>query len=140
MDQGASSGKGNRNNGFYKSVTDDLVRYAKGFVRYETKSPRYKSLDGKSEESLGEQLRRTGRANRIENYDPPPETFYLIDAFWDAKSYAGELDDPLRREHMADALLDRNERGIILAMDRAFRVELSEVRRKNDEYLASKRK
>jgi len=37
-------------------------------------------------------------------------------------------------------LLDRNEKSIIIAMDRAFRSSLIDERAKNDKYLASKRK
>lgn len=91
-------------------------------------------------ESLGSMLRRTNRSERIDDYTPDPEFNYLIEAFWIAKGYAGELSDPLQREHLSDTLLDRNERGIIFAMDRAFRPALAQERANNDKYLASKRK
>lgn len=89
-------------------------------------------------ESLGSQLRRTGRGHRIDDYNPDPEFLYLIEAFWVAKGYGGDLDEPLRREYLEGTLLDRNERAIILAMDRAFRPALASERAQNDKYLASK--
>jgi hypothetical protein len=85
-------------------------------------------------------LRRTNRSDRIDNYKPDPEFLYLVEEFWHLKMYAGDLETPLQRHHMSDTLLDRNERAIMLAMDRAFRPALSAERAKNDKHLASKRK
>lgn len=85
-------------------------------------------------------MRRTGRADRIDDYQPDPEFEYLIEEFWEAKGYAGDLDKPLQYEHLRHTLLDRNERAIIIATDRVFRNSLTTERAKNDKYLASKQK
>lgn len=81
-----------------------------------------------------------GKQHLIDDYTPSFDCRYLIDEFWKLKSYAGSLEEPLRRDYFKGTLLDRNERDILLKMDSAFRSELADVRRKNDKYVAGKRK
>jgi hypothetical protein len=141
LDSSTGTSKGFGSNGFYKGVTEQLIRYAKGWVKYETESPEYEVQKGSGEyRSLGQVLRETKRAHKIDDYHPSPEHNYLVEEFWTLKGYVGDLDKPIRHEDMSHTLLDRNERYIMLATDRAFRSALSETRRKNDKYLAGKYK
>jgi len=118
-----------------------MIRYARGWVKYETTNPRCLVNQATGEyESLGSQLRRTGRSERIEDYEPDAEFNYLVDKFWECKGYAGDVDTPLQHCHFAETLLDRNERAIILATDRAFRSALIDERAKNDKYMSRQRK
>lgn len=63
-------------------------------------------------------MTRGGQAHKIKEYHPSPLNNYLVESYWDLK--CGDLDYRIRPSDTKDTLLDRNERGIILAMDKAF--------------------
>lgn len=115
-----------------------MVGYAIGWVKYETTSSFEKQKGSGEYWTTREVYERSGKD--VPDYEPSIENQYLTSEFWQLKSYAGSIEDPLRREYFSGTLLDRNERAIILAMDAAFRSELTKVRHKNDKILASRNK
>jgi len=86
---------------------------------------------------------KTGREYRIDDYFPPVEYQYLIDAFWKIRSFCLQ-DEPMKpglvREYCLDrgVLLNRDERGILYRTDAEFRAALNKKRRDNDRYMARK--
>jgi len=138
VDQATGSCKGAASHGFYNGVADQLVRYAKGWVKYNYVSPRYKTRDGKGNESLSAQMKRTGRADRIKPYDPEPELTYLVDAFWECK--AGHAMEDINFSIAPHLLLDARERAILRKADIAFKHALENEQAKDTEHTMSKGK
>ena len=110
-------------------------------MKYETQNANYERT-AKSGDfmTMREAMERGGSAHKIEDYSVSPEIKYIVDEFWELKGYVGSADTPIQHHHFSHSLLDRNERGIILKMDKAFRAALSDTRQRNDKILASKRK
>lgn len=71
-------------------------------------------------------MTRGGQSSRIPDYTPSPEFNYLIEEYWELK--CGDIDYRIHRNDLRDTLLDRNERGIIIKMDRAFLAALAKER------------
>lgn len=69
-----------------------------------------------------------GQANKIPDYSVEKIHDRLVNAFWELK--CGDIDYRIRHDDFRHVLLDRNERSIIIAMDRAFLSTVSEERQK----------
>jgi hypothetical protein len=76
--------------------------------------------------TLREAMERGGQSSRIPDYHPDPEFDYLVREYWELK--CGDIDYRIHRNDLRDTLLDRNERGIILKMDRALLAVLAKER------------
>lgn len=63
-------------------------------------------------------MTRGGQLSKIPDYQPEYLYQYLVDEYWNLK--CGDIDYRIMPRDLKDTLLDRNERGIILKMDRAF--------------------
>jgi hypothetical protein len=81
--------------------------------------------------SLRERYTLAGAAHRIPSNHVDDEYWYLINWFWDLRSYIGEYDKPLTPDKIIDWLPDkypsRDECATLLAMDRAYRVEMGKT-------------
>jgi hypothetical protein len=147
VDQVASPAKGNRNYGFYQSVTDDLIRYAKGWVKYETENPRYELQRGTGQYLTTRQaFERAGQESKIDDYEPKGFSAGFVPIFWKLKSLCEGPSDPIKPAELKDycdcqgVLLNRQDRAIIYSMDAEFRAALAKQRVDNDKFMASKNK
>lgn len=71
-------------------------------------------------------MTRGGQSDKIPDYIPEAIYSYLVDEYWQIK--CGDIDYRIMPRDLRDTLLDRNERGIILKMDRAFLASIGEYR------------
>jgi hypothetical protein len=91
-------------------------------------------------------LENTGRASRIEEYEPDYTCQHIVAAFWELKSLLSDITEPIPPQtvstYIADQglLLNRQERAILYQMDSAFRGALNKQRAENDRFLAEKAK
>jgi hypothetical protein len=92
---------------------------------------------------MRQMLENTGRADRIDDYQPDPVYSYLIDAFWRVRQFCGS-DDPVNPSMLSQfckdqgVLLNRQERDIIYRMDAEFRGALAKQRRDNERQAQNK--
>ncbi len=71
-------------------------------------------------------MKRGGQSDKIPDYQPEYLYQYLVSQYWDLK--CGDIDYRIMPNDLKDTLLDRNERGIILKMDRAFLAAIAKER------------
>lgn len=145
MDQDAGSAKGCFHHGFYKSVTDECVRYANRWVYWETQTTR-EGTKGKGDYlTMRELAEKSGRANKIDDYSVSWAGREYVDVFWNARRGIDNK-TPISPRILADycndsgVLLDRHERDIIYRMDSAFRSAMEARRAENEKALMAKAK
>jgi hypothetical protein len=125
LDTSTGIEQGDCHNGFYKGVADQLSRYARGWVKYETENLKYEFRKGSGEYmTLRQMLEKTKRGHLVDEYEPDPQFMYLVDLFWRVRQFCGQ-DDPVSPHVL---------RAIIYQMDAEFRGALSKQRRDNDRY------
>lgn len=129
MDQGTSPKSGSQTSGFYQGVTDQLVRYARGFAKWDLTYNVHERVKGKGDYLSARQYYTAGgQAHKIPDYCPEKIHEPIVNAFWELK--CGDIDYRIRHDDLRHVLLNRNERSIILKMDRAFLSTVAEERQK----------
>jgi hypothetical protein len=82
----------------------------------------------------------TGKESKIDDYETSFYAKPLVTEFWKIRSYVGDIDKPIQKQHFEYSLLNRTECLMIIEMDKVFRNELAKFRKDNDKYIAGKHK